>query len=186
MHDRSRVAFAAAARVGLPGWFCAFEHKGLLALLTTAPGLGFLNSVSGLTEESLGALPSVLAVFATANAPALSLATAEPTIAMDRGLRRLGFVPAQWRPVGTIDLLPLHVIPAEARDLRVTEARTEDEARLFLDTLAAGYSASAELGRFLRSEHSVPGMRRFLAWQGDRPGGAPALFGPPTPGGSGG
>jgi hypothetical protein len=68
MHDRSRVAFTAAARAGLPGRFCAFEHKGLLALLTTSPGLGFLNSVSGLTEESLGALPGVIAVFATADA----------------------------------------------------------------------------------------------------------------------
>lgn len=175
MHDRSRVAFAAASRAGLPGRFCAFEHKGLLALLTTSPGLGFLNSVSGLTEESLGALPGVIAVFATANAPALSLATGEPTIAMGHGLRRLGFVPAQRRPVGTVDLLPLHAIPADVHDLRVTEARTEDEKGLFLDTLAAGYSASAELGRFLRCEHSAPGMRRFLAWQGDRPVAAAAF-----------
>jgi hypothetical protein len=69
LHDRSGAAFAAAAEAGLPGRFRVFEQDGLLALLTTSPALGFLNSVSGLTSESLGALPGVLAVFAAAGAP---------------------------------------------------------------------------------------------------------------------
>ena len=94
----------AAAEAGVPGRFCAFEHNGLLALLTTAPGLDFLNSISGLTE-----------------------------------------------------------------------AGTQDEELLFLDTLAAGYSPSPVLGRFLRAEHSAAGIRRFLAWQGDWPVAAAAF-----------
>jgi hypothetical protein len=175
LHDRSKVAFAAAAEAGVPGRFCAFEHNGLLALLTTAPGLGFLNSISGLTEESLDALPDVIAVFAAANASAPSLATDEPTLALADGLRRLGFTAGQPRPVGTIDLLSLSAIPAEANDLHVTEAGTQDEELLFLDTLAAGYSPSPVLGRFLRAEHSAAGIRRFLAWQGDWPVAAAAF-----------
>jgi hypothetical protein len=93
-----------------------------LALLTTAPGLDFLNSISGLTEESLDALPDVIAVFAAANASAPSLATGEPTLALADGLRRLGFTAGQPRPVGTIDLLSLSAIPAEANDLHVPVA----------------------------------------------------------------
>jgi GNAT superfamily N-acetyltransferase len=175
LHDRSRTAFAAAAGAGLPGRFSAFEHGGLLALLTTSPGLSFLNSVSGLTEESLDALPDIIAIFATASIPSLSLTTAEPTPALAEGLRRLGFIPARPRPAGTINLLASHAIPAGTRDLRLTEARTRDEERLFLDTLAAGYDASPEVSRFLRAEHSTAGMRRFLAWQGDLPVAAAAF-----------
>ncbi|MEP7024557.1 MAG: hypothetical protein ABJB47_12310 [Actinomycetota bacterium] len=36
LHDRGSIAFAAAARAGLPGEFSAFGHHGLLVLLTTA------------------------------------------------------------------------------------------------------------------------------------------------------
>jgi hypothetical protein len=163
------MAFAAATGAGLSGRFRAFEHSGLLALLTTSPGLSFLNSVSGLTTESLDVLPEVIAVFAAANAPAPSLATSEPAIALAVGLRRLGFVPAKPRLVGTIDLPHMHAISAEAHDLHLTEALTQEEERLFLDTLAAGYSASTEVSRFLRAEHAAAGMRRFIAWQDDRP-----------------
>jgi hypothetical protein len=131
LHDRSRVAFAAAAAAGQPGRFAAFEHSGLLVLLTTSPNLGFLNSVSGLTEDSMEALPAVLAVFTAARVPSLSLAADEPTSALAAGLRCLGFVPAPPRPVGTIDLPPRHPIPAEPGDLRLTEAETRNEERLF-------------------------------------------------------
>src|ERR1022692_153418 len=57
----------------------------------------------------------------------------------------------------------------------LTEARTQDEERLFLDILTAGYGAHGELSRFLRAEHSAAGMRRFVAWQGDRPVAAAAF-----------
>jgi hypothetical protein len=173
LHARSGAAFAAAAEAGLPGRFRAFEHDGLLALLTTSPGLGFLNSVCGLTSESLGALPGVLAVFAAAGAPLPRLATDGPGLA--GRLRRLGFGPAKARPVATIDLLSRREIPAEPRGLRVTEAGTPEQQRVFLDTLAAGYDAPPELSRFLRAEHGAGGMRRFVAWRGDQPVAAAAF-----------
>jgi hypothetical protein len=173
LHDRSGAAFAAAAEAGLPGRFRVFEQDGLLALLTTSPALGFLNSVSGLTSESLGALPGVLAVFAAAGAPLPQLATDRRVLA-DR-LRRLGFGPARPRPVATIDLLSWRGFPAEPHGLRVTEARTPEQQRVFLDTLVAGYGAPPELSRFLRAEHRAGGMRRFVAWQGPRPVAAAAF-----------
>lgn len=173
LHDRSGAAFAAAAKAGLPGRFRAFEHDGLLALLTTSPGLSFLNSVSGLTSESLDALPAVLAVFAAAGAPLPRLATDGPALA--GRLRRLGFGPAEPRPVATIDLLYRHGFPAEPNGLRVTEARTPEQERVFLDTLVGGYDASPELSEFLRAEHRADGIRRFVAWQGRQPVAAAAF-----------
>jgi GNAT superfamily N-acetyltransferase len=175
LHDRSRAAFAAAARAGQPGRFHAFERSGLLALLTTSPGLGFLNSVSGLTEESMAALPAVIAVFAAAGVPSWSVATNQPTAALAGGLRDLGFVPAPPRPAWTIDLPPGQPNPAEVSDLRLTEARTKNEERLFLEILVAGYAASPEVSRFVRAEHAAAGIRRFLAWQGKTPVAAAAF-----------
>jgi GNAT superfamily N-acetyltransferase len=173
LHDRSTTAFAAAAGAGLPGRFRAFEHDGLLALLTTSPDLSFLNSVCGLTSESIGALPGVLANFAASGAPPPRLATDGPGLA--DSLRPLGFGPAQPRPVATIDLLARSQIPAEPHGLRLAEALTPEQERVFLDTLTAGYGASPELSSFLRAEHRADGMRRFVAWQGHQPVGAAAF-----------
>jgi len=173
LHDRSSAAFAAGAEAGLPGQFRAFERDGLLALLATSPGLGFLNSVCGLTSESLDALPGVLAVFSAAGAPLPRLATDGP--AQDGRLHRLGFGPAKPRPVATIDLLSRRESPAEPHGLRVTEARTAEQERVFLDILAAGYDAPPELSSFLRAEHCADGIRRFVAWQGHQPVAAAAV-----------
>lgn len=173
LHDRSGAAFAAAAKAGLPGRFRAFEHDGLLALLTTSPDLSFLNSVCGLTSESLDALPGVLAIFAAAGAPLPRLATDGPMLS--GRLHQLAFGPAKPRPVATIDLLSWRGFPAEPHGLRVTEARTPEQERVFLDTLAAGYDAPPELSRFLRAEHCADGIRRFVAWRGDQPVAAAAF-----------
>lgn len=173
LHDRSRTAFAAAASAGQPGCFRAFEHHGLLALLTTSPDLSFLNSVCGLTGESVRALPGVLAIFAAAGAPPPRLATDGPALA--GGLLRLGYGPAQPRPVATIDLLARARIPAEPHGLRLTEALTPEAERVFLDTLTAGYGASPALSSFLRAEHRADGMRQFVAWQGHQPVAAAAF-----------
>jgi GNAT superfamily N-acetyltransferase len=173
LHDRSTTAFAAAAGAGLPGRFRAFEHDGLLALLTTSPDLSFFNSVCGLTSESIGALPGVLAIFAAAGAPPPRLATDGPGLA--DSLRQLGLGPAQPRPVAIIDLLARSRIPAEPHALRLTEALTPEQERVFLDTLTAGYGAGSELSSFLRAEHRADGMRRFVAWQGHQPVAAAAF-----------
>jgi GNAT superfamily N-acetyltransferase len=174
LHDRCKTAFAAAAQAALPGRFWAFEHNGLLASLTTSPGLSLLNSVSGLTEDTVDVLPGVIALFEAAGAPSPSLAVSEPTAALAAELRRLGYVPAQPRPVGILDLA-IRTNSARTRSFRLTAAGTEVEKHLFLETLAAGYGAGSELSRFLRAEHSAAGMRCFVAWHGDRPVAAAAF-----------
>ncbi|MGH3276183.1 MAG: GNAT family N-acetyltransferase, partial [Streptosporangiaceae bacterium] len=62
-----------------------------------------------------------------------------------------------------------------ADGLRLTEARTPEEEHVFLDTLVAGYGASEAVSGFLRAEHAVAGIRRFVAWQGTTPVAAAAF-----------
>jgi GNAT superfamily N-acetyltransferase len=171
LHDRGRLAFAAAAAAGLPGQFRAFQFEGMLVLLTTSPGLDFLNSVSGVTKRSLDAVPDVLTTFASAGAPPPALTSVEPARALNEQLRSLGFTPSEPRPAAVIDL-PAHTNrsrPGDERQLRVSEADTDDELPLFLDILAAGYAAPTQLSAFMRIEHSAAALRRFLAWRGDEP-----------------
>ncbi|MEP7024556.1 MAG: GNAT family N-acetyltransferase [Actinomycetota bacterium] len=134
-----------------------------------------MNLVSGLTMESAAALPGVTATFAGAGIPSWSLVTDGSDLALASRLRQLGFVPGHPRPAGILDPLPHRPVTVAAHGLRVTEARTADEEDLFLDTLVAGYRVGAELGGFLRAEHSAPGLRRFLAWQQDQPVAAAAF-----------
>jgi GNAT superfamily N-acetyltransferase len=179
LHDRSRLAFAAATEAGLPGEFRAFELGGLLVLLTTSPGLGFLGSVSGLTPQSLGALPAVLELFAAAGVPPPSVvpalrlgpAAAEPELAA--GLRDLGFGPGRPRPVGVMNLAAARPVPDAPP--RITEAVTAADRRLFLDTLTAGYAEGPAVTRFIRAEHGSAGIRAFLAWHDGRPAAAGAF-----------
>lgn len=172
LHDRGRLAFATAAAAGMTGEFSAFGHQGLLVLLTTAPGLGLLNLVTGVTAETVGALPAVAGRFAAAGVPAWSLIG--PPVGLGTQLRHHGLTPAPPRPVGLLSLPGPPPPPAPAH-LHVTEASTPEETSLFLDTLSAGYHEDGELGRFLRTEHSAPGLRRFLAWDQAQPVGAAAF-----------
>lgn len=169
LHDRGRMAFAAAAGAGLGGEFSAFGHHGLMVLLTTAPGLGLLNLVSGVTARAAGALPGVISRYAAAGVPSWSLIG--PPAGLDAALRRLGLVPGPPRPLGLLSL-PARLAPGR---LRVTEARTAEESGLFLDTLAAGYREDGALGGFLRAEHTARGLRRFLAWDQGQPVAAAAF-----------
>jgi hypothetical protein len=171
LHDRGRLAFATAAAAGLGGEFSAFGHQGLLVLLTTAPGLGLLNLVTGVTPGTIGALPGVTGLFAAAGVPSWSLIG--PPTGLGAELARLGLEPCPPRPVGLLSLSPRPDPPP--RSLRVTETSTPQETALFLDTLSAGYHEEGELGRFLRTEHSAPGLRRFLAWDGGQPVAAAAF-----------
>lgn len=62
LHDRTRSAFAAARASGIDGHFHVSTSPGLLVALTTAPGLGFLNTVTVLDSAALGELPRTLVV----------------------------------------------------------------------------------------------------------------------------
>ncbi len=170
LHDRARLAFSAARAAALPGCFLTVETAGLRALVTTSPELGFLNSVTGVTEASIEELPDVLSAFTAADAPAPSLTTTgHPTAELGQRLRYLGFTPAGHRPLAVIDLPVTSGSSAGARgQLRVTEA-VADEVGVFLDVLAAGYEAPRAVRDFLLAEHSAPGVLRLLGWRGDEP-----------------
>jgi GNAT superfamily N-acetyltransferase len=176
LHDRGRLAFASAASAGLPGQFRAFQIEDLRVLLTTSPGLDFLNSVSGVTERSFDAVPGVLTTFASAGAPPPVLTSVEPAWVLNEQLHSLGFTPSGPRPAAVIDLPAHHnrSTRGDERQLRLSEANA-DELPLFLDILAAGYAAPAQLSAFMRIEHSAAALRRFLAWRGDEPVAAAAM-----------
>ncbi len=76
LHERAEPSFDAARRAGSPGLFETREVDGLFVVLTTSPGLGFLNSITGVTSSLLDALPGALAFFAEANASGPSISTA--------------------------------------------------------------------------------------------------------------
>lgn len=174
LHDRGRLAFAAAATAGLPGDFRAFESAALLASMTTSPALSFLNSVTGVAEDSVEALPEVLETFAAVGAPSPSLITGHPTALLRDQLHRLGFAPAGRRPLAVIDL-PVASDDGNGDGLQLREVEAGDELRLFLDVLAAGYAAPEAVSDFLRAEHSTARVRRFLAWRGNQPVAAGAM-----------
>lgn len=169
LHDRGRLAFAAAAVAGLPGEFRALESAALLALITTSPALSFLNSVTGVAEDSVEALPDVLETFAAVGAPSPSLITGHPTAMLRDQLHLLGYAPAGRRPLAVIDLpMASDADNGEDGGLQVRENEAGDELRLFLDVLAAGYAAPKAVSDFLLTEHSTAGVRRFLAWRGNQ------------------
>jgi GNAT superfamily N-acetyltransferase len=181
LHDRTRLAFAAAAAAGLPGRFIVSDEDGLFGALTTAAELGFLNSVSGTTDDTVGGLPSLLARFAAAGAPAPSLKILEPSVAVAEAARHLGYVLISVSPVAATGL-PSSFGPGRGRDelrpspIRVTETQpgAPDHERFFA-VLAEGYAAQGAVNAFIAAEHRSAGLRRFLAWRHGHPVGAAAF-----------
>ena len=176
VHERSRMAFAAAARAGLAGEFRVFERDSLLVQLTTSPGLDFLSTVTGATADSLAVLPAVLAEARAVGAPAPTIMTADAGLA--EGLHWLGFEPAGQRVLGIMSLSAPAAAPSPATSAahHITEAVTAAERQVFLGTLAAGYAGAPELTRFIMAEHAELAVRGFVAWRGSEPAGAAAFW----------
>lgn len=142
LHQRASWACAAAQAAGVPGRFRAWEQDGALAVLATDPALSFLSSVTGATPETAFALLSdpiwrgvdpVLVLPETASPPA--------------GLVRTG-----TRPLAVAQLTA-----AMAPDLDVVE--TDED---FVELLLAGYEVSGVVASFIRAEHQLPQVRRFV------------------------
>lgn len=176
LHERGRLAFAAAAEAGLPGTFRACGSGRLRSLLTTSPGLSFLNTVSGVDEGSLPALPRVLAAFRSAGAPWPSLTGAAATPELESSLARLGYRRTAPAPIG-LAVLPAAAasIPSRVPDIRVLPADNGPDRETFLDVLSRGYAASAAVTGFLLAEHAGAAVHRFLAREAGEPVAAAAL-----------
>ncbi|MEJ7704840.1 MAG: hypothetical protein WKF47_14815 [Geodermatophilaceae bacterium] len=143
LQQRAQLSFAAARQAGLPGLFETHDLDGLFAVLTTSPGLSFLNSITGVTSASLDALPRALEVFAAANAPGPSIGTAPWSPAsVSRRLEQLGFEPAGERPLAYLKCPAAR--PESDQPIgewAVHEAGDVGELDLFIRILLAGYAS---------------------------------------------
>lgn len=169
MHARMGLAFDAASRAGIEGEFRVFDENGLLVVLSTARGLGFLNTVTITDAASIDCLPDVLELFRAGGAAAPIVVSSDASEAGSAVLAQLGLEPAGTRPIAFISLCALSTTKQPDGEIRVSEARTPQDRALFLDILLAGYEGSAEVERFIRAEHSSEAVSAYLAWIDDEP-----------------
>lgn len=177
MHARMGMALDAVSRAGVAGQFRAFDEGGLLTVLTTARGLGFLNTVTVTDVASIRGVPDVLNMFHVAGAAVPIVVSADEPESGNAALARLGLEPAGDRPIAVISLQAALSAEEQADDgtVRVTAVRTPQDRALFLDVLLAGYDADAEVERLIRAEHSSEEVSAFVAWIDDEPVAAAAM-----------
>lgn len=171
LHDRTRVAFKAARENGIDGQFHVSETQGLLVVLTTAQGLGFLNTVTITDDASLAELPEILRQFRSAGIDDPTVLAPDDEPARAARLESLGLRPSANRPFAFIGLesVPPSQEAAAGGRLRVGPVETPEDHARFLDVLLAGYDASPEVARFIRAEHSSVAVKAYLVWSGDDP-----------------
>jgi ribosomal protein S18 acetylase RimI-like enzyme len=167
LHRRAGLACAAARAAGVPGSLRVWEEAGLLAVLASDPGLGFLSSVSGVAGDQVSAAITLV------NAPvwdgvAPTVVISQPDPAARLLLAEAGLVPGPDRPLAVIRL-DARRWPADAA---VVDAGA-DEA--FTEVLVAGYEADGVVAAFLRAEHQLPQMRRFVLLERGVPVAAAAM-----------
>lgn len=163
MHRRAELACAAAVDTGVAGRFRVWEQAGLLAVSATHPALDFLSVVTGVSEET------VPAAIALAEEPVWG--NAEPTVVVsaelvEKLLLNKGFVRAEDR------LLATRRLEREAVADGVTEV---DEHDTFARVLLAGFEADGVVADFIRAEHGLPAMRRFVILEEKKPIAAAAM-----------
>ncbi|MER6665985.1 hypothetical protein ABT256_15710 [Amycolatopsis japonica] len=160
IHARAAVACEAATAAGLPGRFDAWSEDGLLTVLTTAPDLRFLRTISGITEENLPRAVRLAGASCWDGDP--------PTLVLPEGLlpRGAGLVPAGVRPIAT---LPLTLAEPE------TEVDDSPDIDVFLRVLLDGYESGDAVTAFLAAEHADPRIRRSLLLEDGVPISAAAL-----------
>lgn len=150
------LACAGATAAGVPGRFRAWEHNGLLAVSATDPALGFLSTVSGVTEENVSAVAELVHGW-------------EPTVlvssVLDLEVAGLARLADRMLAVRGLD-----DVPAPAGELEVVEGGDG-----FVRVLLAGYEVDGVVGAFVAAEHGMPGVRRFVAVDGDGPVAAAAM-----------
>lgn len=161
----------AALDAGVPGRFRVWDQAGLMAVLVTDPALGFLSTVSGVTRETV---PMAIDLV---NAPAWNGVKPTLVASTDLGetgetlLPAAGLVRAGDRILALQRLEARPVGPLEAR-LDVVDAGADDT---FLHVLLAGYEVDGIVAAFIRAEHRLPVMRRFLVMEREAPIAAAAM-----------
>ncbi|UON90904.1 hypothetical protein MUK71_09650 [Arthrobacter zhangbolii] len=177
--QRKSLSLAAAAAAGLVGRFESFLHGGLRASMATGDQYGFLNTVEGLDDQSVLALPDVLGQFPAPHQPTLIATT--PSLSLTDRLLEDGYTPAPTRPIAYVCPSSNNRLDGTASDeWQIHQVSTKRDTSLFLDLLDAGYAASREVGELIRAEHAHPMVRGFIASRNDEPLAAAAMSVHPT------
>lgn len=175
MLERSQLACAAAIDAGLPGMFRVTRSGALTAVLTTAPGLEFLNAVHGIDERSIAGLPRLLAEYVDAGAPSPSAVGGPVTPALRDGLEDLGYRLTAPAPLALADLRALELRSSPWRPGMQVTSVSSSTAELFKDILLRAYGAGPSVSSFLAAEHASPRVRGYLAWHDGEPLAAAAM-----------
>jgi GNAT superfamily N-acetyltransferase len=166
LHRRAGWACEAALAARVPGRFRVWEQSGTLAVLATDPALGFLSTVSGVTRETVSAAIGLVDSSAWSGVEPTVVAPADLGSAAEEQLLAAGLVRTGDRLLATAR--PAAVPVAEA-DAVPTDAVPADGGDAFVELLLAGYEVDGTVAAFIRAEHRLPAVRRFLAVAGGTP-----------------
>ena len=175
--ERKKLSLDAAATAGLPGRFEAFRVGGLRASMATVNQYGFLNSIEGLSEQSVETLPDLLKRFPAPD-QATIVATSPSQSLIDRMLGN-GYELAPVRPIAYL-CLNSTIQPDDDDQWQIHEVSTTQDAKLFRNLLDAGYAATSTVKGFIRAEHTLPEVRGFIACCDGQPLAAAAMSLHPT------
>lgn len=174
---RRSLSLRAAAGAGLPGRFEAFRFDELRVGMATDEHYGFLNTVEGVNEESVEALPDALERFP--NPHQVTIIATSPSQSLVDRLLSDGYEQTPVRPIAYLSTqTPAQVITTGGWQIR--EVSASGDAQQFLDLLAAGYAASSAVSALIRAEHALPAVRGFVAARDGHPLAAAAMSLHPT------
>jgi ribosomal protein S18 acetylase RimI-like enzyme len=142
----------------VPGFFRVWEQAGALAVLATDPALGFLSTVSGVARETIPAAIDLINAPGWSDVKPAMLVPAELDEAAERLLLTAGLVRTADRLLA-INRLTARSGPVAGSGLEVIAAGADDA---FVDVLLAGYEVDGPVAAFIRAEHRLPMMQRFL------------------------
>jgi GNAT superfamily N-acetyltransferase len=160
---------------GVPGRFRAWEQAGLMAVLATDPALGFLATVSGAMRETVSAAIDLVNEPVWNGVKPTVVVSAEFDEAAGKVFPAAGLVRMADRvlAVKRLESRPAFVAQRPTpTHLDIVDAGADET---FLHTLLAGYEVDGVVAEFIRAEHRLPMMRRFLVLEDQAPIAAAAV-----------
>ncbi|MGO4229989.1 hypothetical protein AB4Y72_14080 [Arthrobacter sp. YAF34] len=171
---RKSQSLAAAAAEGLPGKFESHRLGGLKATIATADQFDFLNTIEGVTDQSVAFVPDLQMRFA--NPQRTTIIATHPSQELVHQLRNQGYEPTAPRPIAYLSQNDdFRAGKLDVAGWQVHEVSTKDEATLFMEILEAGYAATSAVAALIRAEHALPSIRRFIARRDNQPLAAAAM-----------
>lgn len=174
---RAQLSFDAARNKGFPAEFRTWENGNVLAKLTTAPELSFLNAITLVGETSEQELRDALDVFTQAIVPPPDIIVLHDEPGIAAHLTACGLSRGTLRPLAVFDCRNKNPTDSAMSDssLIVRKATSDKERDLLLEVLVKGYACAPAVSDFIRMEHSCQEITGYLAWIDDVPVAAAAL-----------